>query len=82
MYKIIILFVSLGVLIGCSQTKVKVKKIKKIEKQVKVIEEKHKTIRKEKKEEENKDVDEVLSLPEEEFVPEHIRLSHIEVVPH
>ena len=59
MYKNIILFVSLALLMGCSQTKV--------EKKVKVVDQ-NKTTKRD-------------ALPKE-FVPKHIRLSHIEVVPH
>jgi len=60
MYKNIILFTTLALLIGgCSQTKA--------EKKVKVVEQ-NKTIKRD--------------TSSKEFIPKHIRLSHIEVVPH
>ncbi len=69
MYKNIILLISLALLMSCSQTKVE-KKVS-VPPKIKAVDT-NKTVKK----------DIVVPVVEEEFIPKHIRLSHIEVVPH
>ena len=67
MYKTIILLTSLTLLIGCSQKEIK----KNIKSEIVDIRDQNKTIKRD-----------VITTETTEFIPEHIRLSHIEVVPH
>ena len=67
MYKIIILLTSLTLLIGCSQKEIK----KNIKSEIVGVRDQNKTIKRD-----------AITTETTEFIPEHIRLSHIEVVPH
>ncbi len=67
MYKTIILLTSLTLLIGCSQKELK----KNIKSEIVDVRDQNKTIKRD-----------VITTETTEFIPEHIRLSHIEVVPH